>query len=186
MNPGITIASLVTVVAAAVLPCGAAEPAAPVAAPSNRAAPAPPAAAPAAPRVDWRGAAKEQAAAAAKSPQTAEAIGRTKAEDEDADAIEAVDVVGVDEGLPKRGESQRTEGGQVVTWINGNCYYTSPPSPMEPGASTRLWLPQCNPGSSRVIGIGKRAAKPRSEAAEPETAPPVRDDKAPEQGAAAP
>lgn len=119
-------------------------------------------ASPPAPAVDLRRAAREVAASKADAPETAAAIQRTRPEPVDADAIEAVDVVGVESGKPKRGDTQRLEGGQVITWIDENCYYASPPPSFDPGASTRLWVPTCKPGAWRTLGFGKDARPARA------------------------
>ena len=38
---------------------------------------------------------------------------------------------------PKAGDTQRFEGGQVITWINEVCHYTSRPGPMNFGGESR-------------------------------------------------
>jgi hypothetical protein len=161
------VMALVVALSASAVVAGA-EPARPTASQPGATAPPGPGAERGAtpPPVDLRRAAREVAATTADAPETAAAIRRTRPEPTDADAIEAVDVVGVEDGKPKRGDTQRLEGGQVITWIDENCYYASPPSSLDPGASTRLWVPTCKPGAWRTLGFGKEKRPSRaSEAA---------------------
>ncbi|MET0291360.1 MAG: hypothetical protein ABW136_03280 [Steroidobacteraceae bacterium] len=108
---------------------------------------------------DWQAAARQQAQAEAKTPATEAAIRRAASDDPET-GIDSVEVVGVDDGLPKRGDSQRIGRGTPITWIDNNCFYESPPSFLEPGALTRLWMPQCKASSARSIGLGRTPKQP--------------------------
>lgn len=109
---------------------------------------------------DWQKAARQQAEKEAASPRSAAAIERTRNSDAETAPSDSVEVFGIDDGRPKRGESQRRDGG-AITWIDGDCFYAAPTPMFDPGAATRLWLPTCKPGSPRALGVGRNAKAPR-------------------------
>lgn len=66
----------------------------------------------------------------------------------------------------KRGDSERYEGGETITWINERCYYRADPLPDISGAPPRLKLPTC-----KNRGMGERAREKRAAELEKELNP---------------